>query len=131
MITVDFSKDVAENIAYGKEQRGLNGERALTFLIEQLHSKAIIFSSDLHIIELKRLGYPLSEIRRVLEKATKQVHINKQQTEQAKHIASLLHVPNGDVLHALIARDNDAILVSNDRDFQKLTYLVEIKTIDG
>ena len=32
-----------------------------------------------------------------------------------------------DILHALIARDNEAILIYTDKHFEKLKYLIEIK----
>ena len=42
------------------------------------------------------------------------------QREEAKKIAKERDVPAGDALHAIVARDNDLILVTRDRHFRKL-----------
>lgn len=40
--------------------------------------------------------------------------------QEAKDIAKKRNLPKGDTLHAIIARDNKAILVSRDKPFKKL-----------
>ncbi|MBI3026645.1 PIN domain-containing protein [Candidatus Woesearchaeota archaeon] len=44
----------------------------------------------------------------------------EKQREEAKKIAEERNVPAGDALHAIIARDNDLILVTRDSHFRKL-----------
>jgi len=58
-------------------------------------------------------------IRQFVESADK--------TGRAKDISLKRNLPKGDVLHALIARDNKAILVTLDKHFKKLLDIVESK----
>ena len=34
----------------------------------------------------------------------------------------------GDAMHAILSRNNEAILVSRDRDFQRLKYIIEVRS---
>ena len=44
-----------------------------------------------------------------------------------KKIASQKNIPKKDILHALIARDNNAIMIATDKHFEKLIDIVEVK----
>ena len=44
----------------------------------------------------------------------------KEQRIEAKNLALERNLPHGDALHAIIARDNNATLVTRDKHFQKL-----------
>ena len=50
-----------------------------------------------------------------------EVIFSGQQSYEAEKIAIQRKVPFGDALHAIIARDCDAILVSRDQHYEKLT----------
>ncbi|MBU0472414.1 MAG: hypothetical protein KKF89_04215 [Nanoarchaeota archaeon] len=54
------------------------------------------------------------------EKIIKNIITTPRQFTEAKMIAKQRSLPKGDVLHTIIARDNDAILVTRDKHFKKL-----------
>ena len=41
-------------------------------------------------------------------------------TEEAKKIATERNIPVGDALHAIIARDNNLVLVTRDKHFENI-----------
>lgn len=49
------------------------------------------------------------------------VEYNENQMREAILIARKRNLPKGDALHAILARDNGAILVTRDRHFEELT----------
>jgi len=49
------------------------------------------------------------------------ISINNKQIQEAEEIARNKNLPVMDALHAVLARDNNAILVSRDKHFEKLT----------
>lgn len=51
----------------------------------------------------------------------KRVEFTEKQFKEAKNIVNKKKVPVGDALHAIIARDNKAILVTRDHHFEELT----------
>ena len=80
-----------------------------------------IVISDLTLIELRR--YSLGEIESMLkpfESIIERMNISNEQLDEARKIASERGLPKNDVLHAIIARDNDLILVTRDNHFRKL-----------
>jgi predicted nucleic acid-binding protein len=50
-----------------------------------------------------------------------------QQRIEAKNIAIERNIPPGDVLHAIIARDNNAVLVTRDKHFKQLHDICNIE----
>ena len=46
---------------------------------------------------------------------------------EAAKIANVVKVPKRDALHAVIARDNSAVMVATDKHFDKLQFVVETK----
>lgn len=75
--------------------------------------------------ELERF-YTLEEIRGmvfIFEKSLVRVEISKEQIEEAKKIAKERFLPPGDVIHAILARDNRAVLITRDKHFEKLQDL--------
>ncbi|MDD3174945.1 MAG: type II toxin-antitoxin system VapC family toxin [Candidatus Nanoarchaeia archaeon] len=48
------------------------------------------------------------------------INISEKQKQQAKLIAKERNLPTGDVLHAIVARDNNAILITRDKHFNQL-----------
>ena len=53
----------------------------------------------------------------------KRVHINRNNLKESKQLASQKNIPKGDVLHAIISRDNDAIMISRDKHFKLLRFI--------
>ena len=113
------------------EKRGRNGEIALALISKILNENEIIIYSDFHINELKSLSYKLNEIRGIVRVAKPNniefVHTNRDQLEEAKRIKKYIKIPIKDIIHCIIAKDNEAILVYTDKHFEKLRYLIDIK----
>lgn len=49
------------------------------------------------------------------------------QLEEAERLALNLSIPMRDAMHAIVARDNCALMVTNDKHFEKLRGITEIK----
>ena len=109
------------------EKRGVNGEITLKLILKLIKEEAIIILSDLHIKELKDLNYSLNEINAIFQMfklgEIKRVHINRNNLKESKQLASQKNIPKGDVLHAIISRDNDAIMISRDKHFKLLRFI--------
>lgn len=74
---------------------------------------------------MKALGLSDMEINSLLSMIKpdhiQRVSVTKVQFEEACRLAKQRDVPFGDVIHAILARDHEAILVSRDeKDFRKL-----------
>lgn len=106
------------------ERRGKRGEYARTLIQRIVETDQILLYSDLFRKELKQLGYPPNTIAAMLSMikgiCLRHIHISREQGELAKRIAKQRGVPRGDALHAILARDNMAQLVTTDHDFEKL-----------
>ncbi len=84
----------------------------------------------MHIIELKGLGYTVYEIKEIIEIAKKKniklVHTNRKQIEEVNIIKNKRNIPYRDILHSILARDNEAIMVCTDRHFEFLKDIARI-----
>lgn len=113
------------------DKRGYNGEVAKKLLEKIILKDGVILYSDVVIIELKRLGFSDYEIDEILGLAKpdhiKRVHVIKNQIEESKRAAKQRGVPLRDALHAILARDHQAQLVSRDWDFEKLRDISRVK----
>src|SRR3989338_5203779 len=79
--------------------------------------------SDIVLIEMGTLGYSSQEIQGMfnpIKPLLVFVESTPKQLKKAKDLSSKRGVPKGDALHALLAREHKATLVSLDRHFQKL-----------
>ena len=89
-----------------------------------------VIYSDIIILELGVAGYQPYEIEELFEKIKPIlifVESTEKQARKAKDLASKRDVPKGDALHALIARDNKAILITLDNHFKKLLDIIKPK----
>ena len=89
-----------------------------------------IFYSDAVKDEMVDLGYSVSEIENLLEPLNRVlifVESTKKQFGKAKDLSAKRSVPLFDALHALIARNNKAIMVTRDAHFKKLTDITKYK----
>lgn len=106
------------------EKRGKNGEMALRLIIKTINEGLKIAYSDLNIKEFRHLGYTNGEINSIFgiakPKNIKHVHIYREKIEEARKLARQMDVPRKDVLHAILARDNNLQLISRDGHFEKL-----------
>jgi len=113
------------------EKRGENGEFAFRLIFKIIHKDKKIVYSDLNSKEFKNLGYTQNEIISILSIAKpdniRHVHIYREQTEEARKIAKQRNIPRKDVLHAIIARDNDLQLIATDHHFDKLKDITKTK----
>jgi len=89
-------------------------------LIKAKKDKLII--TDLLIKELE-MGYSLEEINGMVkpfEEIIEKVIATTEQRDESKKIAEERGLPPGDVLHAVIARDHNLILITRDKHFRQL-----------
>lgn len=86
--------------------------------------------SDIVILELGAAGYQSHEIQNLFQKITPILifaECTEKQAGKAKDLSSKRDIPKGDALHALIARDNKATLVTLDNHFKKLIDITKPK----
>ncbi len=106
------------------------GKWAQELINKIIRTNARLLYSDINILELGAAGYSPHEIGFLL-KELKPILIFIESTNQemgkSKDISAKRNIPKGDALHALIARDNNSILVTLDRHFQELRDITESK----
>ncbi len=93
--------------------------KLLTF-IKSKEYKIII--TDLLIIELES-AYSSEQINGLFllfKNLIEKIIIKKEQRDEAYEIAKKRILPLGDVLHAIIARDNNLVLITRDKHFREL-----------
>lgn len=108
------------------DRKGFNneplGDYALNFLIKIKAKGSRIILTDSVMRELE-VNYSIEKINGMFKLFEKQIEViiaTKEQREEAKRIASERDIPPGDVLHAIIARDNNLVLITRDRHFRKI-----------
>ena len=112
------------------EKRGNNGKLAynlLNFIINKNYK--IIFSEAIKD-ELLEYGMLIESIRSFLYIFKRNIlclYVNKKQFGKAKDLSNKRNIPVLDALHAIIARDNSAIMITRDRHFDKLLDIVKYK----
>ena len=87
----------------------------------------LIIYSDNNLCELELAGYSIYEIENMF-KPFKSILLfvesNKKQVGKARGLASKRGIPKRDALHALIARDNKAIMVTLDNHFKEILDII-------
>jgi|SRR3989338_1241620 len=89
-----------------------------------------IIYSDNNIIELNQAGYSEFEINNMfnpLKPFLIFVEATEKQVSRAKDLSLKRKIPKRDALHALIARNNKAIMVTFDKHFQKILDIIKPK----
>lgn len=107
------------------------GEWALSLLKQIIQNKDIVFISDFSIQELK-IKYSEQEINSILKIIQAQnllinLQTNDFQIKEAAKLCKERNVAFADALHAVLSRDNNAILITRDVHFTELLDLVDIK----
>jgi predicted nucleic acid-binding protein len=104
------------------------GEWAFEFLNQAYHNGDEILYSDGVFMELLRV-IDEEECMGLLKdfEARKVAQISGEQRREAEKLCSVRSLPLWDVLHAILARDNNAVMVTRDAHFLELMDLVEIK----
>lgn len=90
----------------------------------------MIIFSDLVEKELKK-ELPEEGVKNIFhivpEKILKKAHANQDQLKEAIALSRKFKIPKSDALHAILARDNNATLITRDKHFYELHEEVEIK----
>jgi predicted nucleic acid-binding protein len=109
-----------------EDRKGYNNEPLGDFALKLFSlikaKKATLIISNLLIRELEGY-YSLEEINGMVlpfQKIIEKVIATKEQRIEARKIAEERNLPPGDCLHAILARDNDYILITRDKDFNHL-----------
>lgn len=106
------------------------GDWALDLIKKIIEENALILYSELVEEELST-RYSQRDIKAILgitpfENRIK-VKISDFQIRESIHTSKKLNIPRKDALHAIIARDNNAILVTRDKHFQELQEKITIR----
>lgn len=112
--------DLYENRkGYNNEPLG-NFAFKLFVLIKARQHKLIITD---HLIRELEVNYSTEEINGMVkpfEGIIEKIIVTKEQHKEAKKFAEEKNLPKGDVLHAIIARDYNLILITRDKHFKNL-----------
>jgi predicted nucleic acid-binding protein len=106
------------------------GEWAQKLLEKITKIDATVVYSDIILFELGVAGYAhheLTEKFKPLKSILLFVEATEKRIGKAKDLSLKRSIPQGDALHALIARDNKAILVTLDKHFQELLDITKPK----
>jgi predicted nucleic acid-binding protein len=109
-----------------EDRKGYNNEPLGDFALKLFSlikaKKSTLIISDILIRELEGY-YSLEEINGMMlpfQKIIEKIIATKEQRVEARKIAEERNLPPGDCLHAILARDNDFILITRDKDFKLL-----------
>ena len=106
------------------------GDWATALLNKVVEVNAKIIYSDHVLNEMAEAGYSSIECDIMFSKLRSIlifVEATAKQMGKAKDLAIKRNIPKGDALHALIARDNKAILVTLDHHFKELQDIITPK----
>jgi len=87
-----------------------------------------IVYSDNNLLEMINAGYSEFEVKELLQQLKSIiifVEATKREIGKAKDLGQKRDVPKRDALHALIARNYNAILITHDNHFKKLTDITK------
>ena len=104
------------------------GEWAFELLRKIREERHTVIYSDMVIDELRK-KYSLPEIQEMLSRAyqLEKVVTSKEHAEEAARLCKSLQIPFGDCLHAILARDNNAIIVTRDKHFEQLKLITDAR----
>jgi hypothetical protein len=106
------------------------GEWALFLLNMIIDDDNLILYSNLVLDELRKKydEKTISNLFKPFENYLFKVGMSRQQMLEASRISNSLYIPFADALHAILARDNNAILITRDKHLFKLQNMVEVAT---
>ena len=109
-----------------EDRKGFNneplGDYALKLFSSIRTKKSKLIITDILIRELE-MNYSVEEINGMMkpfENIIEKIIATREQRDEAKKIAEERNIPPGDVLHAIITRDNELILITRDKHFRQL-----------
>lgn len=111
---------------------GIYGKQALKLILKIIEDDLKVVFSNFNEKEMKDIGLSQTEINALLSMIKpdhiKRVSVTKVQFEEAYRVAKQRNIPFGDAVHAILARDHDAQMVSRDeKDFRKIKEITEFK----
>ena len=111
----DKSKNLGELAFEAIKKIRINKEKILysNFVFEELS----------HAYDKQTINKLFKDVSELLEK----VEINERQIKEAADLSKKLNIPFGDAVHGVLARDNNAVMVTRDRHFRKLKDQITIK----
>lgn len=120
----DYYEDRSDNL------RPL-GEFALQLIKNIIRTGGFILYSE-GIVEELQIKYSNEDIIKIFEIASingalLKVNTSLFQKREAARLCKVRNIAFGDALHAILARDNDAIMVARDNHFFELMNLVEVR----
>ncbi len=101
------------------------GDFALKLFSSIVQNKDKIVISSLLIKELEK-QYSMEEISGMMkpfEALIEKCRVSDDQERLARRIGKERDIPPGDVLHAIVARDNNCVLITRDHHFKKIEDL--------
>ena len=115
---------------YGPKGRPL-GEYATRLFMNLIRNQDTILFSELTIRELMN-DFDEKEVNQMLNvlhisRILKRVETEEEDYEEAKRIGMERNLPASDVLHALLARKNDAVFVTQDKHGQQLKDIAKVR----
>ena len=126
---MDKQIENARNVGLTKEQveHILGDKKPVKKIIQD---DDLIIYSDLVEEELQVI-YSEKEIKKIFSIAPKEILVKVsnsiKQLKEAIHYSKRFNIPKKDALHAVLARDNEAILVTRDKHFYELTRDIIVK----
>lgn len=100
-------------------------------LIKKIIKEDNLFVLSDHLMNELKKHYSQEELTKFFEIIPQvliiKIETYEKQSKEALKIKNRLKIPFGDALHAVLARDNNAIIVTRDKHFYELTREVIIK----
>lgn len=105
------------------------GDWAFSLIKLIIQENNLIIYSDL-IEEELNVGFSEKDIKKIISIVPKEnlvrIESSSEQLKEAIQKAKKLNIPVKDALHAILARDNDAIMVTRDKHFYELSERLTI-----
>ncbi|MBU2638715.1 MAG: PIN domain-containing protein [Nanoarchaeota archaeon] len=107
------------------------GEWAFELFKKIIREKSAVLYSEATFKELRDY-FSIDEIKRIFSIVAgkgllEKVEISQEQKRGAGNLCNIRNIPFNDCLHAVLARDNSAIMVARDHHFELLADITESK----
>ncbi len=103
------------------------GDWAFRFIKKVVDEGGLFLISDMLLVELRKF-YTDKQIVSMFEIVPPELRVNistsEKQTEDALKMKNQLKIPSGDAFHAVLAKDNDALMISRDAHFYGVMGIV-------
>ncbi|MEK6887021.1 MAG: PIN domain-containing protein [Nanoarchaeota archaeon] len=107
------------------------GEWAFELLKKIRKNKDKVLYSDLVVDELMKAFNEnvIKELFSIMSNGglLEKVNVEKKHVKEAVELKHKYNIPFGDALHAVLARDNNAILVARDHHFEEIQHIIKAK----